>query len=170
MAFFRRIYFFVLFIFSICSGEVVNILSDSWFSKNIQAQIDDEGNNTIGSDHNLMVITFNFEGAEQIRNKEIKERWKLDKKTDWQKFNKQLAKEMKNWDQEHDKYNRGANDITELCSKMTGWLVNAGEKSIGYKKIGGNKRILPKELYGLVKDRNNKERIWKKSRKNNTPQ
>ena len=140
-------------------------LVDSTIKSKLKFMEIEEGEKSVGSDHSFIwleldLVTFR---KKQSSPKEV---WKLDKKPNWESFNCELRDILRDFNQVVVEYDKGEKDISDVCEYVITGVSEAGKKTIGTKKVGGNKRRLPADLYKLVRERNDLEKKWKKARKN----
>jgi hypothetical protein len=123
----------------------------------------DEGHEySVGSDHNFLIVKAVIPTTMQLPSRKEKSnitKWNIKSDTNWEVFQTAISKSFDGWDSS--KYT----NVEDMWDDFKTSLLNAGEKSIGYKKYNDKKDYWNKEIDKLIRDRrqaNKLYRIWSK--------
>jgi hypothetical protein len=141
------------------------VLADEDVAEQIKGMIiDDEAERwTIDSDHSWIQVE--LEGEMQKKAKIRKERrWKIHAKTNWQEFQREMAKELVTWEAMEGEDESMA-DIA--YSRLVEVLNKVGQRTIGKSQPTylSKRRKTPRGLRNLIGKRNKEGKKWRKSNK-----
>lgn len=137
-------------------------------------KIDDGGEGLADTtDHSWIEVAVGLEGGLGRGGRRLPiARWKIDRKTDWVKYRKELGKELDQWHKRLDEAGEiegGMNDIGAIAyEKLIEAIRTAGERAVGRALVG--RWVKPKKnrrLKRAIMKRNLAGRRWRRASGNN---
>ncbi len=123
--------------------------------------IDEEGQISVGSDHNFMTLNLSLANVEERKPNQPRpfEKWNINDSTDWPKFRLHVQNNFTNWN------SNSFSSIDDMWQSFKTILIQAGKSTVGCKSYTSKRVYWDTEVNKLIQNRrkaNRLYRIWSK--------